>query len=92
MVNGSKLAAVDAAAWETQAHQASRSGDRPGALLAWRKVCELRPEDPVALRRLALLLLELNQPEEAARFAKRVLGVSPGCSISRDVLKRARAH
>jgi Flp pilus assembly protein TadD len=88
---GAKLAAVDAAAWETQAHQASRTGDREGAAAAWRKVCELRPEDPVALRRLAILLLDLNQPEEARTFAKRVLAVSPGCSISRDVLKRARA-
>ena len=91
MTMGAKLAALDAATWESRAHLASRIGDREGAAAAWRKVCELRPEDPVALRRLAILLLELNQAEEASNFAKRVLAVSPGCSISRDVLKRARA-
>ncbi|MFT8246814.1 tetratricopeptide repeat protein [Roseomonas sp. BN140053] len=56
------------------------------ALVSITRALELRPEDPVLLRRLAIVLDRMGRPEEAVSAARRAVAAAPGDAENHHVL------
>ena len=69
--------------------EAFRAGDFAAAAEHYRKAAADSPEDPVPRRLLAVALLALDRPEEAAASAREALAMAPRAAINLQTLAAA---
>ncbi|MGE4048344.1 MAG: PA2778 family cysteine peptidase [Acetobacteraceae bacterium] len=81
-----------AGAWFGLGNSAFQQHDFAGAESAFRRVLMLRPESPIALNNLALVMLQQGDGDEAARLAERALAADPANPEFRATLDEILRH